>query len=157
MATVYSDASDTWGCSAICWFQLQWDSGSEKYRISIKELLPIVIATAVWGHHFRGKTIHVRSDNVAAVTAINNQTSPVKEISHLLWCLAFITARFNLRIVASHSPGHLNEVADALSRNNVSTFLSLIPQADKAPPKQGRYKTRNGTERNGTNWGARRF
>ena len=136
MATVYSDALGTWGCGAIyqeCWFQLQWDSGSEKYHISIKELLPIVIMMAVWGHHFRGKTIHVRSDNIAAVAAINNQTSPVKEISHLLQCLAFITVRLNLRIVASHILGHLNEVADVLSRNNMSTFLSLVPQADKAP------------------------
>ena len=77
---------------------------SEKYHISIKE---IVIATAIWRHYFKGKTLHVRLDNAAAVAAINNQTSSVKEMAHLLRCLAFITAQFQLRIIASHVPGHL--------------------------------------------------
>ena len=136
LASIYSDASGTWGCGAICqchWFQLEWDETSEKYHISIKELIPIVIATAIWGHHFKGKTLHVRSDKVAAVAAINNQTSSVKEMAHLLRCLAFIAARFHLRIIASHIPGHLNEIADALSRNNMKNFFSFVPQADKTP------------------------
>ena len=135
-ATIYSDASGAWGCGAIYqkhWFQLQWDSNSADYHISIKELLPIVIAAAIWGYHFRGKAIHVKSDNVAAVAAINNQTSSVKEVCHLLRCLAFISARFDLRLIASHIPGHLNGTADALSRNHISTFLSLVPQADRHP------------------------
>ena len=89
-----------------------------------------MIATAIWGHHFKGKTLHVRSDNVAA---INNQTSSVKEMAHLLRCLAFIATRFHLRIIASHIPGHLNEIADALSRNNMKKFFSFVPQADKTP------------------------
>ena len=103
------------------------------YHISIKELLPIVIATTIWGQDFVGKTILVRSDNVAAVAAINHQTSPVKEVAHLLRCLAFIMARFNIRLQATHIPGILNDIADALSRNNMSTFFSLVPQADKHP------------------------
>ena len=81
--------------------------------------------------YFKGKTLHVRSDNVSAVAAINNQTSSVKEMAHLLRCLAFIAARFQLRIIASHVPGHLNTIADALSRNNIANFFSLVPQADK--------------------------
>ena len=135
-ATIYSDASGSWGCGAICqghWFQLQWDKSSEAYHISIKELLPIVIAAAIWGQDFVGKTILVRSDNVAAVAAINHQTSPVKEVAHLLRCLAFIMARFNVRLQAAYIPGMLNDIADALSRNNMSTFFSLVPQADKHP------------------------
>ena len=132
-ASIYTDASGSWECGAVCqshWFQLQWDQISEKYHISIKELIPIVLAMATWGHIFKGKMVHVRSDNVAAVAAINNQTSSVKEISHLLRCLTFITARFQLHIIASHIPGHLNEIADALSRNNMESFFSLFPQAD---------------------------
>ena len=135
-ATIYSDASSSWGCGVIYqghWFQLQWDKNSETYHISIKELLPIVIVTTIWGRHFIEKTILVRSDNVAAVAAINHQTSPVKEVALLLRCLAFIMARFNIRLQAAHIPGILNDIADALSRNNMSTFFSLVPQADKHP------------------------
>ena len=133
-ATIYSDASGSWGCGAICqghWFQLQWDKSSEAYHISIKELLPILIAAAIWGQDFVGKTILVRLDNVAAVAAINHQTSPVKEVAQLLRYLAFIMARFNVWLQAAHIPGSLNDIADALSRNNMSTFFSLVPQADK--------------------------
>ena len=57
LASIYSDASGTWGCGAICqchWFQLEWDETSEKYHISIKELIPIVIATAIWGPPLQG-------------------------------------------------------------------------------------------------------
>ena len=75
--TIYSNASGSWGCGAICqghWFQLQWDANSEAYHISIKELLPIVIAAAIRGRRFVGKTILVRSDNIVAVAAINHQT-----------------------------------------------------------------------------------
>ena len=137
-ATIYSDTSGSWGCGAICqghWFQLQWDKNSEAYHISIKELLPIVIAAAIWGQDFVGKTVTilVRSENVAAVAAIKHQTRPVKEVAHLLRCLAFIMARFNVRLQAAHIPGILNDIANALSRNNMSTFFSLVPQADKHP------------------------
>lgn len=135
-ASIYSDASGSWGCGAICradWFQLKWDSRAEHYHISIKELIPIVIATAIWGQHFKGKALHILSDNSAAVAAVNNQTSAVKEMAHLLRCLSFITARFQLHISASHIPGRHNEMADALSRNNITMFHSLCPQAAKAP------------------------
>ena len=135
-ATIYLDASGSWGCGAICqghWFQLQWDKCSEAYHISIKELLPIVIAAAIWGQDFVGKTILVRSDNVAAVAAINHQTSPVKEVAHLLRYLAFIMARFKVRLQAAHISGILNDIADTLSRNNMFAFFSLVSQADKHP------------------------
>ena len=136
VAVIYSDASGTWGCGAVCqshWFQLKWSTSSENYHISIKELIPIVIATAIWGRNFRGKALHVKSDNIAAVAAINNQSSSVKEIAHLLRCLAFIMARFQIRVLASHIPGYTNELADALSRNNMTKFFSLFPQANKEP------------------------
>ena len=52
-ATLYTDASGNWGCGAICfplWFKYPWPPSWSSYSITIKELLPIVIAIAVWGH-----------------------------------------------------------------------------------------------------------
>ena len=46
-----SDASGTWGCGAwhrSHWFQVQWDQRAESLRIMAKELIPIVLACAVW-------------------------------------------------------------------------------------------------------------
>ena len=50
---------------------------------------------------------------------------------HLARCLAFITARFDLHMQASHIKGIDNILADALSRDNLSLFHSLHLQADK--------------------------
>ena len=132
--TIYSDVSGHWGCGAICghnWFQQKWDERSEPHHISIKELTPIVIVIAIWGHHFKGRTLLARSDNPVAIAAINSQSSPVKEMAHLLRCLAFIAALYQLRVMATHISGNQNLMADALSRNRLSTFLFLHPQAAK--------------------------
>ena len=49
-----SDASGGWGCGAFYeehWFQLAWKDtrGVEGLNITTKELIPIVIAIALWG------------------------------------------------------------------------------------------------------------
>ena len=59
-------------------------------HIAVKEMVPIVIASALWAHQWRGKTIKVLSDNTAALFAVNNNSSKDKEIVHLLWYLAFM-------------------------------------------------------------------
>ena len=52
---------------------------------------------------------------------------------HLARCLAFIKAKFDLTIVASHIQGAKNTLADALSRDNLALFCSLHPQANQNP------------------------
>ena len=50
--TLHTDASGTWGCGALLypqWFQLQWPEAWSSVAIMIKELVPIVLACAVWG------------------------------------------------------------------------------------------------------------
>ena len=90
-STVTSDASGNWGCGAFwgsTWFQLQWAGLLHEAHIAIKELVPLVLAAALWGRQWKGKTILCRSDNTAVVAAINNNMSKVKESAHLLRCLA---------------------------------------------------------------------
>ena len=93
---VYTDASETWGCGAIWgphWLQLEWAGLWQDAHILTKELAPIVIAAVIWGHAWRGKAVRILSDNSTAVAAINNQSSRVMEMAHLLLvkCLAFIS------------------------------------------------------------------
>lgn len=52
---------------------------------------------------------------------------------HLKRCLAFIQAKFNFHLFASHIKGVMNELANALSRNNLSYFISHHLQASKNP------------------------
>lgn len=51
-ATLTSDASGGWGCGAYTrsqWFMLQWAGPVTECHITAKEMVPIVIAAAIWG------------------------------------------------------------------------------------------------------------
>ena len=47
---------------------------------------------------------------------------------HLLRCLVFFAAVYHFDLVAEHLPGTHNLAADALSRNDLTLFSSLVPQ-----------------------------
>ena len=131
-----SDASGSWECGAFWdahWFQFQWIAPIDGMHITIKEMLPIVFAAAVWGHQLQNKSILCRCDNEAAVHIFNSGTSKAPEASALLRCLHFIAARYNLIVSAAHLPGSQNLLADALSRNNLTLFFDNHPQANPHP------------------------
>ena len=134
--TVTSDASGKWGCGAFCgpcWFQLRWTGPIAESHITVKELVPIVLAAAVWGRLWVGKTILARCDNAAMVAIINQGNSKEPECMHLMRCLSFIAAQFSFNMVASHIKGTENDLADAISRNNLGYFFSRYPQASPIP------------------------
>ena len=68
--TVTADASGSWGCGAYCalplvhWFQIQWPTSWKDTHIAAKELLPLVISSAIWGHHWRGSCVRFVSAQV---------------------------------------------------------------------------------------------
>ncbi len=75
---VISDASGSWGCVAYhnqFWFQLQWPVVMEDCHISIKEMIPIVIAATLWGNRWSGQSVRFRSDNSAVVAVVNSGSS----------------------------------------------------------------------------------
>ena len=130
---VWSDASGGWGCGAYWrtrWFQLPWLTVPiASHGIAAKELLSIVLAAAIWGHEWRGRTVRFRCDNYAAVAAVNNLSAREHLLCHHLRSLFFISARFDIDIIALYTPGVSNVAADALSRDNVRLFFSQIPHA----------------------------
>ena len=102
-------------------------------HITAKELVPITIAAVVWGRGWQGKVVRAWCDNEAVVCIVNQGTSRDPEVMHLVRCLAFVKARFQFKLVASHIRGSSNIKADALSRNNLQLFQSLHPQAAAEP------------------------
>ena len=67
---VFTDASGSYGCGgyfAPNWFSLQWPSLWADSIISVKELVLVVLAAALWGMHWRGLTVCFHSDNSAVV------------------------------------------------------------------------------------------
>ena len=72
-------------------------------------------------------------DNEAVVAIINQNTSRDLEAMHLVRCLAFIMAKFDFFLFASHIKGQHNKIADVLPRDNVPLFRTLHPQAQLHP------------------------
>ena len=128
-----SDASGKWGCGAwwnSCWFQLAWSDTActEEVNIAMKELIPIVIAAAMWGKNWEGQ-VCCQCFNEAGVAVLNRRTSRDQDLMHLLQCLSFFEANFGFRVVAKHIPGTQNSLANDLSRNKLSSFLQARDQA----------------------------
>ena len=73
--TITSDASGSWGCGAWFgskWFQLKWEDQVAPKNIAVKELIPVLIAAAIWGKEWKGKQVISQCDNqaVVAVSAV---------------------------------------------------------------------------------------
>ena len=143
---VVSDASGAWGCGAYWaheWFQLEWaGTPVATASIAVKELVPLVLAVALWGSQWKGDTVMCRCDNEAVVAVITTRTAHDKGLMQLLRCLFFLEARFDCHLLASHIPGIHNELADHLSRNRASVFLQRAPPAMAPSPRQVRQDLR---------------
>jgi len=136
IAKLHSDASGAWGCAAVAgksWFQLEWKERAREWHIAAKELLPIVLACLIWGKPWSGMRVQCYCDNMAAVEVVNGGYSKDEVMMHLVRCLFFTSEHFKFSVEAVHLPGSLNTVADALSRNYMSQFLQVMPEADPQP------------------------
>ena len=131
VASLTSDASGGWGCGAFTdqqkWFQLPWPTECIDADICFKEMLPIVLAVMTWGHTWRGYQVGCKCDNQAVVNVLSTRYSRSSPLMHLLRCLFFFEAYYDLYITASHIPGKDNTLADYLSRDQLSLFLMQAP------------------------------
>ena len=134
-AHVYTDASGSFGCGGVVWpsqwFHLQWPASWAEVDIAVKELVPVVIASALWGRSWYRLHIRFHVDNMAVVAILKKQSARSPIAHHLLRCLYFYTAFFQFDYTAEHIPGVLNTAADALSRNNITFFHLYFPR----PPR----------------------
>ena len=128
----YSDASGSLGCGALvpngAWFIGQWPPHWACVDIAVKELVPVLLAAALWGPSWRGQHVLFHIDNMAVVQVVRNLNASNPLLCHLLRCLYFYSAHFRFTFSATHIPGVQNIAADALSRQNLSLFRSLFPQ-----------------------------
>ena len=134
---VVSDASGSWGCGAYWyahWFQLQWSTRAHPLSIAVKELLPVVVAAATWGPLWAATSrVCFHCDNQSVVHDIQSRASRHPHMVHLLRCLAFLEARYQLEFSCVHIPGIRNDLADDLSRDRLSSFLHKVPEASRSP------------------------
>ena len=102
-----------------------------KVSITAKELLPIIVALAIiWGQQWVGSSVLFHCDN-ECVAAVKGGYCKDPTLAHMLRCLFFLEARFDVLLSAKHVPGVENGVADSISRNNLPLFFNLLPQAHR--------------------------
>ena len=100
---VFTDVSGELGCRGwwgTQWFQYMW-LPTGKFRdlpITQKEVLPVVMAGAVWGQQWHSLMVQVFCDNEVAVEVLSAKYSRDPQIMHLLRCLFFIKACFQLEL-----------------------------------------------------------
>lgn len=80
-----------------------------------------------------GKSVRAQCDNVAVVAIVNSGSSREPEAMHLLRWLAFLEAKHSFHLFATHIRGVFKTLTDALSRDKLSLFHSLHPQAHREP------------------------
>ena len=134
---VTSDASGHWGCGAWSgenWFQVPWDVNALDLPITVKELLPILLAGVLWGRSWRNHQVVCHCDNQAIVACLRSRTSKHKGIMHLLRALVFIEAFNQFHLIPCYIYTRANHLADDLSRDRTVSFslkgASSIPSAN---------------------------
>lgn len=138
---LYTDASGTIGFGGYFkgkWFQGRWPPHMQLNKdrgISIEwqELFPIIVACAIWFPYFSGKRIQFWCDNQSVVAILNSGRSKAPRIMDLLRFLVLLSMKHNFFVRARHVPGVSNEIADALSRFQVSRFRAAAPTAEQTP------------------------
>ena len=134
--TVFSDVSGLWGCGAYTdsnWFQLRRSLNHQFLSMTAKELISVVAAAAVFGRQWAGKLVHFTVGNLATVQVISATYSKEFYLMHLVRFLVFFAAHFHFWFSAIHIAGRANSLADALSRNIATLFLSQAPLVQPSP------------------------
>ncbi len=132
--TIFTDASGSWGCGGHWedkWFQCQWTKDWEGEGISVKEMLPVVLACALWGSQWTQRCVLVKTDNESVVHIVRSRTCKEPRTLHLLRCLQFFLAAFQIHLRIEHVAGVSNITADALSRNLLQVFQGQRPTAER--------------------------
>ena len=134
---ITSDATGGWGCgtfnSANQCFQVQWLKCWSSVHITVKELVPIVVACALWGNQWKGAMVLCHCDNAAVVSIVNSGSSKDVLLMHLMRSLFFITAVNGISLCGQYIPGKHKTAADALSRDHLPLFHQQVLLANSHP------------------------
>lgn len=90
---LFTNASGSLGCGGVVmpdrWFQVEWPATWAHIDISVKELVPIVVASSLWGASWLAQRVCFHSNNMAVVAMLQNRSAKDLVALHLLRCLYF--------------------------------------------------------------------
>ena len=86
------------------------------YNIAHLEMLNVVVALKIWGHHWANKCVKLFCDNRAVEHVLSSGRVRDQILATCLRNVWLLTATYNIALVVSHIQGAHNNVADLLSR-----------------------------------------
>ena len=128
---VSSDSAANYGFGAIYnneWFAGEWPDGTESLSISVKEMIPIVLAAFIWGSSWKSKSVQFKSDNLAVVSCLRGGFCRDRHLAFLLREVSTFAILLNFSFSSSHVAGRENVLADALSRFKFQEFFNSTKQ-----------------------------
>ncbi len=105
----------------------------QEMSIAAMELVPIVLACAIWGQSWQACQVCCRCDNQVVVAALRTRSNRDEKVMHLLRYLIFVEAQLDCHLSGEYIDTCSNHLADNLSHDNAVSFLSKVPSADRLP------------------------
>ena len=97
-----------------------------------------------------------RCDNMAVVAIVNFGRCKMDRAMHLMRCLSFFLARWDVTLVCQHISDKDNGATDALSRDSLVVFQQLVPESaeesTQIPEERGSSSVWSETLRIGPKW-----
>jgi hypothetical protein len=111
------------------WFSVPVDQAHSQWSINIKEAYAIALAVFSWSTIMTGKTTYLACDNAAIVMVLEKGRSKNAIIDTLIRQVFIRAAIHSITMVPYHLPGQENRAADALSRQDFTSFRKIVPNA----------------------------
>lgn len=138
----FTDASKNYGFGGFCqgsFFSGMWESRKwvkeNKVEIAWMELYALTVGIILFAQKFKNQRIVVFCDNQSVVGMINNSSSSCKRCMILIRIITLISLKYNTRYFAKYIKTTDNELADALSRNDMNRFWAKAPKNTERKPR----------------------
>ena len=110
-----------------------WPPQFSHWEIGPKEFLAIFVAISLWKDRLRNKQVVLYTDSLSSTQVWISGVSKDPSYMRVLRPLFFLCAVNNINLLLHHVDDHLNILADALSRFQLTKFRELHPFADADP------------------------
>lgn len=139
----FTDASKKVGFGGFCqgaFFHQRWESNywvrKNKVEIAWMELYAVTVGIVLFAKRFENKRIVLFCDNQSVVGMINNSSSTCKRCMILIRIITLISVKLNTRVFAKYIETWRNDLADALSRNDLKKFWRIAPKHTQRNPTE---------------------
>ena len=102
-----------------------------EHSIEYLELFPLCAAILAWAEDLKNLRFTMFCNNKAVVQMVNHTTSGCKNCMVLIRLIVMKSLQYNFRVFATYVKSADNDLADALSRNQMKRFLKLCAEKGK--------------------------